>query len=256
MRGIKAGAAAADMVASEKRVCYINLSRNLLVDNEIFTSGFNEPLTVRVNWNNTSVLGAQGVAIGDARLILEQYKYSDEIRTRLLSQFLQGPKLDFPFMNPITIRGSALSVIPNALHTVEMPGVNGMITSLTVIARVAGVEVYLSKVSLKNADGSAVLGPFVPSHDYSILANDDDDKYYESGNPSDKYYRLHFAEDAVATGSRGGISGYVKMSGGHKLEIQYDVPGDDSAVNVEFSISYNKVSTFSVERGNASIAST
>jgi len=260
IRGAPAGGLITYLSASEERKCYINIARNVFVDNEMFISGFTQGFTVRVKWNGNSTLGKMGVTIGKARMILESYKYAHTIRKRLMDQYLTGPKLDFRYMKTSIQRAGAVSVTPNSTYKLLLTGVSGMVTNIVVIARIGSTPVYLSGVVLKDAEDLQVLGSVELSHSYtSDVVDSDVDKYYSDPHTaniaSDAYYRLPIAENSVAMGTLGAVSGYIDMNSKHSLELVYKA-SDNVPVSILFTVLYSKVATLSVEQGVAIVEST
>jgi len=248
------------LTASDSRKCYINIARNFLVDNKIFTSGLSTDIVIRVNWNGKCDLGTKGVSIGNVRMLLENYHYDEIIRERLLTQSLSGPKLDFRFMKPNIQVGEAVPVTPNKTFQIKLDGVAGMITDLVVIARIAGETVYLTVVVLKDGGKKDVLGSSALTPSYvSDVVEADSDKYYINPDStvldSDKYFRVPNAESSRQMGQMGAVSGYVNMDSKHTLDVVYTAD-DNVKVDILFTILFSCISTFSIDQRKASIVST
>ena len=258
--GHPAGSVNADFVASESRTVFINLPRNIIVDNELFSHGIENGFTIRVNWNSKSWLGLQGVSINRVRLLSETYKYDQSIRDRMIANYAAGPRIVFNFMAPAIQRGGAQTIKTNELITIQLTNVSGLMTDMVIIARVKGSALddsplYISNVVLKNASNVSELGTYGElSHAYvSDVMNSDLDKYQpDTILPSDAFYRLPISENPHKHAEIGSVGGYIDMDGKHSLEFVCKA-ATTSDVEVVFTILYSKVATFSVEKGKTAV---
>jgi hypothetical protein len=215
----------------------------------------------KIWWNGSSALGAAGVSIGNAQLLVDNFKYDHSIRQRMSDTYLRGKKQDFRFMAP-AVQTTSENVIPGARHNIRLSGVQGLITKFTVIVTAAGETSprYVTKLELADAGGSNVLGGSTVSHTYAadVLGADDDTHFVDPQGtplPSDAYYRLPIGENESTADDLGAISGYIPMSGTHQIGIWLD-GAETTAVTCTVKVLYSTASVFSIDKGVCSVTRT
>jgi hypothetical protein len=155
-RGITGGNATLE--AGDVAVCYVPLFRCMLQEpNYVYTAGFQNHLIVRDWWRGGCTLSASDIEVCAVNLLVQSYHYDASIRQQILSRYMSGPKIDFRFANTKVMRTQE-SLTYNSRHQIRLSGFNGLVTSITIIARIGGTSVRIDKAELLDPQGMSLSG--------------------------------------------------------------------------------------------------
>jgi hypothetical protein len=151
------------------------------------------------------------------------------------------------------------SLTYNSRHQIRLSGFNGLVTSLTIIARIAGVTTRVDKVELLDPQGMSLSGGAPIDFGYvNTILQADENRY--SPTPGDislesaLWFKLPVGgDDEAASNNAGRLNGYIPMSSLHQLAV-YINHATNATVAVEFSILYESTSILTVNRGICSVS--
>lgn len=249
---------AATLDASEEATSYIPIFGTFLSDFEMPVSGFNAPVIIRVWWKAGSyIYNTLEQNITDVKMLVDQWAYDTSIRQKTLNKFLTS-KLDFRF-GSTRFQKSVEVVSPNQMFNLRLSSMHGLVTSMVVILKnvATGTVLAVKKADLLDSSGASLLGGSPIDHAYlQAIQRPREGRYVNSSVETDassnKFFHVPIGEQATAHNSEGSIGAYIPMSGHHQLSFYYEST-NSSSVNLEVTVLYTAVSTFTIDKGTASI---
>jgi len=224
-------------------------------DNSIMPAALvSNGLTVRVWWANTNDLKTAGLSLASASMVVGSWAWDQSIRQKLQATYMKPNALVWRFHQP-RFQKSTEVITPSQTFNLRLSGVNGLITSMTVIVRVGGLPVVISKLGLVSPSGENLNGGSLIDAGFTDIMRAENDRHFPDGTQvfdAESAFRMPIST-AADERAEGQVTAYVPMSNAHQLQIVLASIDDDAAVSASVEVLYTSLATFSVQKGIASI---
>jgi hypothetical protein len=237
---------------------YVPLFKCFLQDpNYIMPSGLTNHLLIRVWWRGGCTYSVKGLEVNSVSLLMQCFHYDASVRQKMMSKYLSS-KFDFRFANPKVMK-TMETITYNTRHQIRLSAFNGLVTSLTVIARIAGVTTPISKVELLDPQNMSLSGGAPLDFEYvdRVLRASENRFIVTPGDTAEEtdlwfHYPIG-GENQALSNHHGQLNGYIPMSSLHQIAI-YIENASNTTVSAEISILYDSVSTFTVNKGITTVS--
>ena len=241
--------------ASGQITFYIPVFRSVLVQNELMSAGLVGPLVLRVWWrglqwlNAGQILGALPPRVASFDLLCQTNNWDPSRAAQIGNRMMTGPRQDIRFAIP-QFQRTIENLVGGQAFTLRLSGVQGLITSMTVMIRDLTQSTYivqpLRQLDLLDPAGASLLGgSYVDSLYASLIYGASQQIRFDTSGVTFNAFRIPISGANVAHSElRGHVEAFIPMSGSHQLRFIPTVSG-----NLQVSIIYYSVGMLSIERG-------
>lgn len=250
--------AGADILPGGSHTCLVPVFKFFPAEFKIAPDGLNNPLIIRTWFNGGCPLHTEGCTLSDFSALYEYWAYDKSVSDRLVRQ-MRTSRMDWRFASPVVMSVQE-TITPGTRFDLRLSSLTGLVQSLVIILKIAGVAVPIAQLELTDQSGTNLNGGSMLSHAYvSTLVRARENKYYpalgEPASEADNYFHVPIAVNASKSEEQGQLNGYMVFSGLEQVRFVYNSPdGSTTPVPVEISVLYSSSNIFTVAGGAVSVA--